>query len=247
MERSAAAHPSMEDLLAYADGVDDAGTDTHVATCVECAAEVSAYTLLDRMLRTRLLRVDCPDTQDLGELALGLLPPERALSMRQHLALCPACGREEAEFRAMLQGDPLADLLPRPGPLARLVARLLPAPGLGLTPAGMRGADDRSAQRYEADGLTLALTVEAEEGGPVRRWRLLGLAIDEASDGVATGLVLRVLRHGDVVRETALDDLGNVTVDGLEAGTYDLELVRETGVIAIEGLEIGTTHAQTEA
>jgi len=247
MERSAAAHPRPEDVLAYADGEGDAGTVAHVATCMECAAEVSAYTLLDRTLRARLLRVDCLDPQALGELALGLLPPERALSVRQHLALCPACERELAEFRVTLQGDALADLLPRPGPLARLVARLLPAPGLRLAPAGVRGADDETARRYEADGLTLSLTVEAEGGGPARRWRLLGLVIDEAGDGLVTGLVVRVLRHGDVVRETELDDLGNVTVGGLEAGMYDLELVRETGVIAIEGLEIGPAHAQTEA
>ena len=62
-----------EDLLAYATGQADGQTVGHIAACPACQAEAATYATIDDTLRTRLYRVDCPDAQTLGELALDML------------------------------------------------------------------------------------------------------------------------------------------------------------------------------
>src|SRR5437868_9448400 len=103
-----------EDLVAYASGEEDARTAAHVAACPACAVEVAGYRGAARALRARLFRVDCPPTQSLGELSLGLLDAQEALAVRAHLALCPHCSDELAVLDAALRGDPLDELRPAP-------------------------------------------------------------------------------------------------------------------------------------
>jgi len=82
--------------------------------------------------------------------------------------------------------------------------------------------------------------VEAERSGRTRRWRLLGLVVDEIDDRVSSGDKLRLLRGGEVLSEIRLDEWGNATFVGLDGGEYVLELTLPDRVIAVEGVEVGT-------
>ena len=92
-----------ERLLAYATGQVDNNTARHVEVCAACAAQVTAYATMDHVLRQRLFRADCPSAQTLGDLALGLLSPREALSVRGHLVLCPHCRSELTTLEVALQ------------------------------------------------------------------------------------------------------------------------------------------------
>lgn len=226
-----------EDVLACATGEADARTAAHVQTCPACAAQAADYAQADTRLK-QLFRADCPATQTLGELALDLLDPQDALAVRAHLALCPHCTGELATLQSALRGNPLEDLAPRPSLLERIVARLLSVPDLQGAYAGVRGADNSTTRTYEADGLTISLTIETKRIGAERRWTLLGLVIDEVGDQLPAGGTIRLLRDGRVLAEAALDEVGNLVFDGLEAGTYNLELALAGRVIAIEAIEV---------
>jgi len=231
-----------EDLLAHAEGAADSGMAAHIASCPACAALVSSYRAADRFLRARLYRVDCLAPLTLGELALDLLAPSETLAARQHLALCPHCTADYRALAASLTGDPLRDLAPRPGPLRRLIARLLPAPGVGLggAYAGVRGGGgDAATLTYEAEDVTLSLSAEPEQGHAAGRWSLLCLVLDESGELPGAGSPLRLLRDGHVAAEAALDEWGNAVFGGLEAGLYDLEAELGRYAIAVPAIPIG--------
>lgn len=232
---------SPDDLMAYADGEADARTSAHVASCSACAAQAGAYAQEQRVLLSRLYRVDCPSTLHLGELSLGLLDPDDALGVRAHLALCPHCRDELAALDAALRDDPLAALAPAPGRLARIVARLLPAPAPGVAYAGVRGAAESSARTYEADGVTISLSVDPEGAGREQRMTLLGLVLDETGAELPVGDPVRLLRGDQPVTETTLDEMGNFALSNLDAGVYDLEVTLGDRAIAIEGIAVGPT------
>lgn len=235
-----------EDLLAHAERAADSGTAAHSASCPACAALVSSYRAADRLLRARLYRVDCPAPLTLGELALDLLAPAEMFAARRHLALCPHCTADYRALAASLAGDPLRDLAPPPRLPRRVIARLLPAPGVGLggAYAGVRGGDagdagDAATRTYEAEGITFLLSVEPDQGHAAGRWSLLCLALDGSGELPDAGSPLRLLRDGHVAAETALDEWGNAVFGGLEAGLYDLEAVLGERAISVPAISIG--------
>ena len=228
---------SPDDLIAFVDGEADARTAAHVAACSACAAQAATYAQEQRWLSSWLYRVDCPPAPTLGELSLGLLPPDDALGVRAHLALCPHCRGELARLDAALRDDPFAALAPESNRLARIVARLLPAPASGLAYAGVRGATTSAARIYEAEGVTLSLAVEVD--APERSWTLLGLVIDETGAELPAGAPVRLLREDQTVAVAALDDAGNLVFAGLAAGTYELDVTLGERSIAVEGIEVG--------
>lgn len=231
-----------DDLVAYATGETEARIDVHIAACASCAAEAAAYASVDGLLRSRLFRVDCPSTQTLGELALDLLDPGEALALRGHLALCTHCAGEFSALAQDLRDDPMAALAPAPGRLARIVARLLPAPGLTAGYAGVRGGDTSMSRSYEAEGISVSLTLEAETSGLQRRWTLLGLVVSEDGE-LPPGTGAALMRDGQTVARAALDDLGNVVFADVAAGDYSLELTLSDRIVVIEGLDVGDEPA----
>jgi anti-sigma factor RsiW len=95
-----------EDLLAYVNGDAGAVVVDHVARCAACTRRAAAYANLERTLRARMFRAECPAAQVLGDLAVGLLSPEETTSVRAHLARCPHCAGELAQLEAALRDDP---------------------------------------------------------------------------------------------------------------------------------------------
>jgi len=226
------------DLIAYAAGDADGRIAQHIETCAACAALAAEYAATDQKLGA-LFRVDCPAPDRLGELALDHLDPRDVLAMNAHLAECPHCTGELAALRAALQGNPLEDLMPAPSLLERIIARLLPDPGTTAAFAGVRGPVSGTSRTYEADGVSISLTLEANQVGGERRWSLLGLVMNEAGDDVPDGANARLQRGGQIAGETWLDEAGNLIFDDLEAGSYNLEVEVAGRTIVVEGIEIG--------
>jgi hypothetical protein len=231
-------HVTADQLFAVATGEQAETARSHVEQCAVCAAIVGSYEREDRALRTRLLRTTCPSSLALGELVLGMLETSEALTIRAHLVDCRFCTEEMRRLGADLAGDPRADLLPEPGPLRRFLARLVPTPALGLAPAGLRGATPAEGHSYQAEGITVSLSVQAEGHGVARSWTLLGLVDMDGSPPDAK-CDARVIANSSLVASVAVDEYGSFLVPGLAAGNYDLELRCVDKVLAIESVSVG--------
>ncbi|WP_129672048.1 zf-HC2 domain-containing protein [Candidatus Chloroploca sp. Khr17] len=81
-------------LLAVADGEADEETLAHVRTCPHCSQWVTRLRRMQTLLRQRLYRLECPSTEMLVDYCQGLLDPEEASAIRQHLKYCPHCHAE---------------------------------------------------------------------------------------------------------------------------------------------------------
>ncbi|HVC80184.1 MAG TPA: hypothetical protein VNL35_06740 [Chloroflexota bacterium] len=235
-----------ERLLAFAHGEPDEALEPHLRVCPPCANSMAAYGIVDRALGARLYRVECPPTQELGELALDLLTPEAALLARTHLAGCPHCQAEFSTLRAGLAGNPLLDLARRPSPFRRLVAHLLPPPGEVMAYAMVRGEASDTVRSYEAEGITVSLTLEPSGSG-VRRWNLLGLVLPDGDAVEPPTGITRLSLQERLVGEAPLDDLGNLVFSDVAAGLYDLEITLPDSVVVLEGVRIGPREDEASA
>jgi len=229
-----------ERLLAFADGELDEALAAHLPSCPACTEEVAGYTAAERTLGAALYRSDCATTMELGELALDLLPPERATTVRAHLAGCPYCGVEFADLREALRAEPLLDLVPRPSPIRRLIARLLSAPAEVMAFGMTETAKHEYARIYEVEDIQVSLTLGQDESAVVGRWTLHGVAGGRNAESVSPEGTAGILLDGRRISDNPIDNLGNFSAAGLDAGTYDLELRLADRLIAIEGLPIGT-------
>jgi len=230
-----------EALLAYVAGEANPGIAAHIAACAECAPAAAAYTRLDRTMQARLYRSACSNAHTLGELALELLSPEEALTTRMHLAECPHCAAELAALRSALLEDPLAALTPLSKPLARLVARLLPAPSLQAGLAGLRGNAAGTSLTFGAGPLMLSFSAEPAGDDASGRWILLGLIVDETGEATPVGTSARLMEHGAVVAEATVDELGTLAIADLAPGTYDLEIALADQIVVVPDIPVGAS------
>jgi anti-sigma factor RsiW len=111
-----------EELLAYLGGerVRPAVLQ-HLANCQYCSAQLAAYQRMDHRLKQNLYRWNCPPSQQLGEYQLGLLSPQEAAEVQNHLASCPLCMAELTALATFLANDPM--LVESPMPQVRVAVR----------------------------------------------------------------------------------------------------------------------------
>jgi hypothetical protein len=218
-----AAPPELEEgqLIAAVEGEASATVSAHLAMCAHCRARADAQAALYSGLRARLYRLDCPPAEELSELRLGLLAGEPRMRLESHISHCPHCRRELAQLDDYL--DSLAaELEPSLAERVKvLIARLVRGGGgpiLGLAPAGVRGDDDR-ALVYEAGEIQLALEILPSANTP-GYCELLGLI----SGGDTAGMRVELLREGLPAGAAEVDPAGNVVIDNLPPGTYELTL-----------------------
>jgi hypothetical protein len=228
-----------ERLLAFAGGERDEALTAHLPACTACTEALAEYTTAEQALRAELYRAACASTMELGELVLDLLPSERTTIVRAHLAGCPYCGAEFTELREALRTDPLLDLVPRPSPFRRLIARLLSTPAEVMA-YGMMDTGQRDPVRiYEAEDIRVSLTLAREESEAADRWTLHGTVVDWDTKDVSLPGTAHLLLNGRQIAEYLIDHLGTFIAAGLTEGTYDLELRLADRLVALEGLPVG--------
>ena len=200
----------------------------------------------------------CPETAPaLGAYVLGALSPAERLQFEQHLAGCPVCAAELAEFaglpavldRVRPEGLQLEPVVPSPGLYERVAAAARPRPAaprrwllvaaavLAVLGAGVgivvwqSGPDVRTASA--SDGPVHA-TVSIQEAGD-------GSALDVRVDGLRpneTCWMVAVDENG--VRHTAGSWPVSETGDGEWHGWYDLDddAVQEVLLLGDNGREL---------
>ncbi len=93
-------------LIAAVDGEANPETLTHLCECPHCAARVERVRNLQRRLRHKLYRIQCPATQVLVDYCQGLLDPHQHALIIHHLAVCPHC---TGEVVLLMNGDSTAE------------------------------------------------------------------------------------------------------------------------------------------
>ena len=237
--------PADTDLLAYLDGELDDQVAAHLEQCPHCRVRAQDLAHLQDQLTARLYRFDCPSPAELGEYHFGVLPPDQAATVAEHLAACPHCTGEVAQLESYL-----ADLRPdlELGPLEQararvriLVARVVDA-GTSVTVlgqpapafAGLRG-DESEPFIYEADGVQVVIEIH-QDPEQADRSSILGLIIgtEDPED-----LEAHLWQAAQRVKRAQVDELGNFAIPGLSPGSYELILSGPGMEIHVQSLEIG--------
>jgi hypothetical protein len=236
------APPALSDsqLLTYLDGEAGPEIQGHLARCAACQQRADRLGQLQESLRSRLFRQLCPESSELGELQLGLLPQGRVQAVEEHLTACPHCTRELAALSGYLAE--LAPTLERSlveqvvEKVKVLVARLVQGgqTGMAFAPvaAGIRGGDS-GPLIYEAGDVQIVLDLQDDSGGPDQR-TLLGLLTGMAPDDVRAHLY----REGQLVTTTEVDDLGNFVLSDLDPASYELIVSGPDLEVHIQTLDI---------
>jgi anti-sigma factor RsiW len=230
--------------------------ERHLAECEFCQRELQVYRNLDNKVRRQFefisspARTLCPETQHVGEYIAGLLSGLEADKLRRHLATCEWCTAELTEMRRWLQApDPLLEELPARPPdqpqsdrfewLRRVVASLLKPHTLSYAEAGVRGTTEGLPLTFQAEELTIVLTVQAV-GPRSQVLNILGLV--QTDDGNLDALIGRKIclsSQGREVASEALDELGNFIFENVQPPQpFDLEIMLETRIIIVPDLQM---------
>ena len=106
MECSAPGTIHDEELLAYLAGERvSPAVPQHLAHCQGCKSKLADYRRIEKTLIGRLYRWNCPPNQILGEYKLGLLSPEEAAAVKNHLSTCALCTADVATLADFLADD----------------------------------------------------------------------------------------------------------------------------------------------
>lgn len=105
--------PTSEELLRYALDDETLATEAlaHLEQCGNCQQRLAVYQRTNNFLLAKLYRSRCPDATTLSHYCAELLPAAQAMSITEHLAVCPLCAADAQETRNVLASfDPCASL-----------------------------------------------------------------------------------------------------------------------------------------
>jgi hypothetical protein len=197
---------------------------------------------LQNYMTTQLYRITCPSPHELGEYHLGLLQPDKAEAIRQHLAECPHCAQEIAQLQAYV-GELAPDLEYSLSDRIKVwVARLLEggaeraSPRTGALQPALAGLRGETSVPYIYQARDAQVVIEIQEDTEHTGYKvLLGLVT-----GIDTGgFQAHLWRAGSRVATTEIDELGNLALPGLEPGQYELILAGPEIEIHIQELQVG--------
>ena len=220
-----------DDLVMFALGEADAGTASHIAECPRCGPDARAYTEMAGQVRAHRFRSTCPDSIELGEYALGILPAATMQSVAAHMIDCPHCLAESRSLAAFVAEPEPA---PRRTSLGAALRRLVALPSAPPPLAGaLRGVPSTERVLWQAEGIRFAIDARREGVG-----RSISL-VAEAGINAPENVRVLLSRGWEVVAEVLMDDLGFATFAAVPPGSYQIDLVLpDTSVVEIGPLEL---------
>jgi Putative zinc-finger len=235
-------HASEEALLVYAlwpETIQEA-TAQHIRQCKTCMSEVTDIRSLQRALKIKLARFDCPSAERLTAYALRELPLWERAEIKFHARNCPNCTEE-------IRATQLAsEVLPSPL-LWQNAARIFASLDFNLQ-RSVRAIEDEGEphqmlQRFVAGDTEVNLGRFEDEGGA-------SILSGKISQGEAappaptpTPLAVRLLRvivdqPPELVDETPLGPDNFFELGPVPPGTYQLEVLFSDRLLEIGELTL---------
>jgi len=224
-------------LWTYVDGEADQETVHHLEKCEYCRGRADELAKLRNRVGSRLYRINCPSTLELGEYHLGLLEGSEKLVVAQHIRECQHCQGEIAHLEEFLKAqDSQPDVLQSAKVLiATLVGgggtnREQTGPSLSPALSGLRGDEDEPFT-YQAGNVQIVIDVQddVEQTG---HKTLLGLVTGLESNDCN----VQVSKEGETIATASVDEVGNFIVPHLLPGNYQLALKSQEVEIHIKSL-----------
>lgn len=188
----------------------------------------------ENKLSKLLYRKFCPESSELGEYRIGILPAQRAAFFKSHLEECPHCSRELAQLSDYLE-DVQRDLEWSLTERVKVwIAERVP------DFSGPQGMAVAYSMRGESESLKFFLAGDAEitldiAEKPEQRGRrvIVGLLTGVELGGGATA---RLFSDGELITEARVNELGNFVLEAVECNKCRLILSGSDYEIRIEDL-----------
>lgn len=192
---------------------------------------ISLQERIEQELRDAL-KCECPSPIVLGEFQMSLLSSKEESAVHAHVLACPHCRAELVMLNDFLSEPDRAE--ESEGLFEVIVEwgrNLVQRPGLAL--AGIRGVASR-VQTFTAAHLWLAVTVEGSENG---RRKLMALVTREDGYPLEHGSAW-LSQENRLAMGGKIDSFGNLVIDGLEPGEYDLGIQCDGTRVWIRGVSV---------
>lgn len=245
-----------EDYLAAINNEAPAQFTAHVAQCEYCQVELAQYRSFDRQMHQQFAfisspaRALCHEPQQIGEYIIGMLKPVEQAKLEQHLASCQHCTAEIASMRDWLLGsDELIEssqtLATSGGSkwnwLRRIIATLVITDAPGVQPtyalAGVRGSSDGLPATYQAEEISVTVTVQATRPQG-KEFMVLGLVQrDHYPLDAVEGAEVRLVKNDTLLATETIDELGNFIFPVVTTSDpFDLEIALDDRVVMVQNL-----------
>ncbi len=199
-------------ILMYLDKVADPEIKKMIESKREYQIRARELERLQRDYLENFYRATCPDSLDLGEYLLGVLPKTERKMIERHVDDCPHCASELREMEAFNRADSLIHRI-----IATLIGRKREEDQLGwMLEFGERGSDEGSFV-YEASGAQIAIDLQ-DDGDHIGYYSIVGLITGMNAQDYEVSL----WREGDQVGDGKVNPLGNFSIDHLESGEYEI-------------------------
>jgi len=239
--------PTNEKLLSlvYDEDALSAQEQAHFDTCRLCQQRLDTYNGLQHTLLSTLQRRLCPSALRLNYYCLGAVSAEERIRIASHLLDCPYCTNEVAESRRLQAAFEPFPVTTSPFMAAhRLFAQLVTQQARPVTRSDT--VSEGWPRQYQAREISLSLHLSRQTGGQIMLLGILtsseaGLTVD-AFHGVTVDLycaetVTQATRQQPAL-STQVDDIGNLLLAPIAAGSYTLIVRLRDREVVIEGLTV---------
>ncbi len=163
-------------ILMYLDKVADPEIKKTIESKREYQIRARELERLQRDYLENFYRATCPDSLDLGEYLLGVLPQDERKMIERHVDDCPYCASELREMEAFNRADSLIHRI-----IARLIGRKREEDQLGwMLEFDERGSDEGTFV-YEASGAQIAIDLQ-EDGDHIGYYEFDIIAVSKDRD-----------------------------------------------------------------
>ena len=223
--------PELHDrhLWSYVDGEADHETLLHLERCEYCSEKAKALAQLQVRVRSRLYRINCPSSLELGEYHLRMLPASKMLVVAQHVRECSHCAREVEQLQGYLSKLTPTGETGLLGGIKVLVARWVGGnpESISSAPSALRG-EAKGPITFEADGMVIILDIQPTTEGRVS---VLGQVAADDQDSWTNAVVEFRQVDTPTITTASLDDLGAFRFEEAHPGSTEITITSSNGII----------------
>jgi hypothetical protein len=224
----------------------------HLAQCSICQQQLAVYTRTNTQLLTKLYRSVCPSAVELNYYCLGMIPAAQKMSVASHILDCPSCAddvtlirRQQAAFEPFSPATPSFQAAIR-----RLVATLVVQQAQPVLREHTH--DNGWPRQYRAESIDLSLHLSRTSNNDIMLLGIITSSDDTETVNAFEGMVVELFqtpnphdttqaiqtRDAPPFLTTHIEDVGNILLEPVPAGTYMMVIHLPGRAVIIEDVSI---------